>query len=1588
MEMNNFWHTSEELVNIGKEDRKKENVEDKMIEYKKINIVQSTGYIVTLLPSRGEIQTIVLTENDNGIYRFENSQVNDRYDYVYVEAYQGAWVMKCTKPAFLRSSEGEPCEAIKLDNQQIIFVENLHEQCAVYVEKMNKESLIFHNYALIKQDVLNIGSATNNDIAYPLFHVKPYHITLTYDNGEWFFHDLSNERYVYVNGKCEKNATLEVGDNIYIFGLRLIIGQGFIAINDGNGRVYVNELKLRPVLKANQLSFLNTPTSEDDEYKLFNRMPRRRKSLNVDKISVQGPPMPLNGNQIPLLLRMGSSMVMGTRSMFMGNYTMMLSSVLFPFLTSKYTDKQKKEYEERRHKKYNEYLKIKADEIQNECKRETEILNYNYPELNKVLTYTEQDEHLWERRNTDDDFLKLRLGYGNLPMMAELQHPQKDFQMEEDELENKMFEMVESSFCLEKAPVMHSFVENYICGILGTKRLVFSFVQRLIMQLIILHSYDEVKTIFLINPDDLEEMEYIKFLPHTWNDQKTFRFIATNTSEAYQISEQLEREIESDLSKPRKLEEILKERPYYMVFAMDKKIFDSMEVLKNVMQQSDNCGLSIITTFEDLPKECFNIFDMKTSGNNLLVHLKELDKEEVVFNMDRFDESLVGKSLERIFNTDLKVISQAYALPKMITFLEMFGVGRIEHLNILKRWKENNPVKSLAVPVGVGTDGGMFYLDLHEKFQGPHGLVAGMTGSGKSEFILTYILSMAVNFHPNEVAFILIDYKGGGLAGAFDDPVRGVHLPHLLGTITNLDGASIQRSLVSINSELKRRQRIFNETKSRVNEGTMDIYSYQRLYRQGLVEQPMPHLFIISDEFAELKQQKPEFMSELISIARIGRSLGVHLILATQKPSGVVNDQIRSNTKFRVCLKVQDRADSMDMLKRAEAAEIKETGRFYLQVGYNEYFALGQSAWSGAPYEPQDEVVVKQDDSIQFIDHVGQNILEVKKKQDKEESVGSQLVSLVKAISDLAEQEGLEKKSLWKPELPKRLDLDSLEIYYKNESKDMGVHAYLGMIDDPENQEQFPLMIDFQNCKNLLIVGEPESGKTTFIQSMLISLIKHYLPEEVNFYILDYSSRMLKVFDKTPHCGAVLGEEDEDKIDAFFDLIQSIIQERKKLFSELEVSSYEDANIIHKLPLILVIIDNISGLKENKKGENKYYKLQEYLKNGSNYGVKYIICSSHTNEMTLRIRQELGNRIAFHMKDKYEYGEALNCRCDYLPSEIKGRGLCNVEGTSLEMQIAIGISMLKGKSLIENLKEYINQRNEQWHNRKIAKRLPSIPQSEEYSKFVEKFSLGQVPLGYSYKDAKPVALPLKQFSMLSVYFGSSECVIPVLENFLYMAKRNSMNIYISKRENSSRFEIENKECVDIEYLKNVSMFNSDVDGFTLMWRKIFEEIMKRKEILKAYCDSNGLDVRKKDLYKETFYYMQQKTYPILIIFESIADACKNIDEGSLLTFDQIFKLSLQYNIHCIGCYYPNESKNYMGKKFFTLFESGDLIMLFGGEFQEQTLTSLPRELQGRVKLEAYNRCIMKYRNSFYPLIMPCGELKKTIYDLGEENIFG
>ena len=1510
------------------------------------------------------------------------------------------WEARCSGASSFIGSAGSRFNSLTIYDQCLVPLIENESLKTLYAELTYAESGKFHNYRPAGPAEITIGKLPDNDIVYTGNLVSRRHAKLLYSNGVWTIRDTGSLNGVYVRGVRVLQQSLDLGDEIYIMGLRILIGCGFISVNDANSKVRVRTDKLKLLQSTEALeadgsktAYGNIKQSDMPVQVMFSRLPRRMTAMVTNDIELEAPPLSMNNNGIPLLLRMGDPVMKDFSSILSGNVTT-LPSLLFHFASQNYTEKQKKEYEERRLLKYSEYLKKKEKEILLEKLSEEKALRINYPQTNYVLHYPQDKTQLWERRNTDDDFLLLRLGHGSIPLKAGISAPQQRFDLDDDPLEQKMHNLADAPVELENVPITVDLREDRVIGINGERASSLRFVSQMIRRLAILYSYDELKIVLLEEKKELHAFEFMRTLPHAWDDQRSIRFLATDDSEAYQIGEYLKNTVEKDLENPRELNKILRERPYYLIIALSKRLIGGIESLKQIMKQEQNIGVGVISVYANIPKECSLLLHIREDDACSITYLRQPDKKDLPFLLDNFDEALARGSMRTLANTSLKLISQSFSLPKSLTFLEMFGVGKVEHLNAADRWKNSNPIQSLAAPVGVAADGTLFQLDLHQKFQGPHGLVAGIKKKKKSEFLITYILSMSILYHPDEVSFVLIDYKGGGLAGAFNDPSRGIRLPHLMGTITNLDGPSIQRSLISIESELTRRQRVFNEAKSLSGEGTMDIYTYQRLVRNGIVKEPIPHLFIISDEFAELKTQQPEFMDQLISAARIGRSLGVHLILATQKPSGIVNDQIRSNTKFQVCLKVQDKLDSLDMIGRPDAAELKETGRFYLQVGYNEFFTLGQSGWSGADYEPQEEVIVNRDESVQVIDTLGQTVLEIKPKKKKGFTKGSQLVAVVKYLSQLASELGITPKSLWKDPLPDKIDADMLLRRAMNEAGPVpegeGITAVLGMFDDPSRQIQMPLRLDLTHGGHLLIAGDQGSGKSALLQTLLLTLSEKYSPKELNYYLLDYSGRMLNLFRALPHCGAVLTEEQDDLLKQFFNLIDQIVLERKNLFAALEVDSFESASKYSDLPLILVVIDNIAGFMGSKKGYEHYSRLDTYLKAAAPYGIRYIITMSHLNEMTGRIRQEIPSRLALHMKDKYEYGEALDCRCNVTPAETRGRGLAVYDEQPLEFQAAMYYPEDAGKERSEKLKERLRLCAGRYEGVKRAKRLAVVSETETYVQFAADFSEGRIPLGYSLKDAREVALPLKQFDALSLYFGNPEGVRPVLENFLFAAKREDMDIVVVTRPKDSVFAPCSSETMDKTLTERAVFLNTDADGLAAFSNLFSREILMRNKILTEYCAQKGIDAGRPDIRDMTFDYMRRNVRPLLVLMEGYADLCRLAEEGNEKLLNKLaayFTLARRYQIYMIACTYPEDGKKLSGCELTGYYNKEKMYMLFGGRFDEQPLAALPEEHRKKTRIIPYNRCLMYYRKDYYALLMPCGELKAEKIDTEQLSIF-
>lgn len=557
-------------------------------------------------------------------------------------------------------------------------------------------------------------------------------------------------------------------------------------------------------------------------------------------------------------------------------------------------------------------------------------------------------------------------------------------------------------------------------------------------------------------------------------------------------------------------------------------------------------------------------------------------------------------------------------------------------------------------------------LDLHERAHGPHGLIAGMTGSGKSETIIAYILSMAIRYHPDEVAFILIDYKGGGMAKAFEG------IPHTAGIITNLDGNEINRSLVSMQSELHRRERIFRDVSKQHGISNIDIYKYQKLYREGKVEKPLPHLIIVSDEFAELKKDQPDFMAALTSTARVGRSLGVHLILATQKPGGVVDDQIRSNSRFRLCLKVQDRGDSTEMMGRPEAASLVETGRFYLQVGNNELFELGQSAWAGASYYPAAKAYKDPDDAVSIVDKNGRTLVEVNTNPFAHiKDAPKQLDVITDHIRRVSEDEKIRRWKMWLDPIPARIYTDHLRKKYQ-EAREGGfvLNPIVGEYDDPSTQSQAVLQVPLTESGNVLVYGSAGSGKSLFLEAMCHSILSKHTPEEANLYILDLGAETMTAFAQAPHVGDVVLAHESEKIENLFRLLNEKLKHRKKLLSRFggTLAQYNE-RAAEKEPNLVVMINNYANFTELYE---EWTEAIGYLtREGTRYGIYFVLSCTGVNNVRLNLQQNFKTMYCLQMNNSSDYSVIVGKTGGILPGKHIGRGIFRFDKDKvLEFQTA------------------------------------------------------------------------------------------------------------------------------------------------------------------------------------------------------------------------------------------------------------------------------------------------------------------------------
>ena len=1286
------------------------------------------------------------------------STVNGLENSINVDAVNGNWIFKSNGNVNIVGNDGSFLSEVTLTDYMcvLISISGIPDNLCVFCLPSTEEH--HSNYSVGGLSSITIGRGEGNNIIYQQNLMANSHAVISLQNNYWYISPASTDvnAYVYVNNQRVLAATpIYAGDIIFMNGLRIIwMNKSFIIpMADNLYRVngvtafgsdfFVDNTKFTPVSEVDS----NVVLYNENDY--FAHTPRIRTILEEEEVDIEAPPNSfVSDNDTPFLLAFGSSFSMlGMMSLNAFNVfngissgekdfldmlpqiimivSMLVGSLLLPFFTKRYQAKSIKNKESMRQKKYGDYLTKKKEELDELKKKQEQIIKENCVDISTCIqTIQQRSRLLWNRAIRDNDFLEVRLGVGNRPSSIIVNSPKERFSLEDDNLLNAVILIGQKYNYLENVPISFSFKEYIVASLVLQCKTPLEYVNGLMIQLLSLHSPVDLKIVVFTDEANSYKWNYMKYTQHNWSDDRTVRFFSTNQDDnkalcSYLDTEFLERK-EKKSAKEKESQDLNKEQyseyelydSYYLILTDNFKGIRNFKFIEDLLESQFNYGFSMLVIDKDMkniPKECKK-FIVVSDGESGILNDKVSEEETIKFQAEYATGINMRQISKIVSNIPVQGVSAESQLPSSLSFLQLYNVGKIEQLNIRNRWLTSDPMTSLQAPIGVHTSGEIFNLDLHEKQDGPHGLIAGSTGSGKSEFIITYILSMAMNYDPKEVQFVLIDYKGGGLAGAFENRELGISIPHLAGTITNLDTAEMNRTLVSIESELKRRQMQFNKVKEQTGESTMDIYKYQRLYREGLIDEPVSHLFIISDEFAELKSQQPEFMTQLVSTARIGRSLGVHLILATQKPSGVVNDQIWSNSKFKVCLKVATKADSMEMLKRPEAASIKETGRFYLQVGYDEYFDIGQSAWTGEKYVPTERIIKKIDDSVSIVNNFGTVIkksVDTTKIETPVEDIGDQLTNIVKYLHKIADDDGFVIKKLWLPSLGKILSLSDIIQKYKYEVKNdsQSIVAVIGEYDAPASQQQGILTLDLLNDGNVLIFGSPGSGKENLIFTIVCYLSSVMSPEDINFYIGDFGSETLKIMSKIPHVGDAFVTEEAQKLENLVKMLLSELERRKKEYSEFGGNFVEYCKLSGKKDrFIVVALNNYENFLENYPKSSDIFT--SIFREGAKYGIVFIVTTTQQNAVRSRIAQNFLNKICLKMPNATDYRDLLGSPKGLVPVDNFGRGIVALpNGGFFEFQAA---DICNREQKTPFIREFGDKLAQKYPNYK-AKKIPVLP---------------------------------------------------------------------------------------------------------------------------------------------------------------------------------------------------------------------------------------------------------------------------------------
>ncbi|MEU5479071.1 type VII secretion protein EccCa [Streptomyces mirabilis] len=908
--------------------------------------------------------------------------------------------------------------------------------------------------------------------------------------------------------------------------------------------------------------------------------------------------------------------------------------------------------------RYLEYLEELRDELgtgERERRRQSQLLN---PPPEALYDLVRDPARLWERRRQDADFLRVRVGTGDVPVQelvvgqnsaGGVMTPPDPFMLNEARaLQNRFATATDFPLTvpLDRAGNV---------SVVGDREGVLRVARALLIQTAVTHAPDDVAVALGIPGDQLTAWEWAKWLPHVLDPGEHDGPVAA-------------RRIAPSLAQLAALcrDDLRQRASYAAEVRRGLSDRDALRMTGRLLVVSDEYGETAVEL--PRPDTAVDLPDMGVTVLHLLeqrVHEPDQVTVRITVEGDRITvEDLRETSTVAQGSSDAVSVAGAEGLARMLAplrlsaepagegtpvsgpvdFPGLLGIDDPAALDIEGLWAPRSERAFLRVPIGLTDRHESVLLDLKESSElgmGPHGLCVGATGSGKSELLRTLVLALTATHSPEDLALVLVDYKGGATFAPFTD------LPHVAGVITNLENQAglVERVHSSLAGEVKRRQQVLKDAG---NIADIGHYAALRATQRPDLE-PLPHLFVVIDEFGELLTAKPDFIDLFLSIGRIGRSIGVHLLLSSQRIEGGKLKGLDTYLSYRLGLRTFSADESRTVLDTTDAFHLPPLPGFgYLKVDTSTYERFKAGYVSGAYRGPA--LHDKQDDEPLASPYPTYNTLGAPHEDAAEEYAATKRETGPTVMSVMVGQLATAAppvRRIWLPPLPDAITLDTAAGPLEADTeglrlahRDGAMRVPLGILDDPAKQWQQPWLLDLTVAGgHTAVIGGPQSGKTTLLRTLALSLALTHTPYDVAVYGLDLVGGGLSALAGLPHVGGIAGRADHERAARTVAEVRTMLGQREELFRAHGIDSIDQLRHLRaqgKLPQlgstdIVLLVDGFGALRDEFAELDD--AVADLLKRGGGYGIHVVAGMLRWNDVRIATQSMFGTRVELRLND-------------------------------------------------------------------------------------------------------------------------------------------------------------------------------------------------------------------------------------------------------------------------------------------------------------------------------------------------------------------